>query len=329
MKVEYLIADPSFFTRKNGLRKLAKLEDQIVEYELSKISASKIKPKKLKVATSSGGTQTISSAGLGGRGRQAGFTYEEREKHRPTIVLPSVFKALDDLQSHKIQEEEVIHNQELKEVFEAWGVKPSDFESRIKDLQKDKVFIEFFNARKIKYATADEFKYNPEKIGENSLPRAKCDRVLGEIIGKVYFELLATCKKLSPRAVIGSCSKRFLKNTSKLRIVRYSTSFAGPTYAHFFNIGETLAEYAPFIYDYIAPDIIESVIPFSAPVIIISSSFGIQYWRKRRSKEEVKSTKQISKVLRKKIDEESKEFGMLIPRHNYLPPYLSPSKFVD
>ena len=36
-KVEYLIADPSFFTRKDGLRKLAKLEDQIVEYELSKI----------------------------------------------------------------------------------------------------------------------------------------------------------------------------------------------------------------------------------------------------------------------------------------------------
>ena len=210
MKVEYLIADPSFFTRKDGLRKLAKLEDQIVEYELSKISASKIKPKKLKVATSSGGTQTISSAGLGGRGRQAGFTYEEREKHRPTIVLPSVLKALDNLQKGETNEDdEIKNNQELKEVFKGWGVKPSDFESRIKDLQKDKVFIEFFNVRKIKYATADEFKYNPEKIGENCIFREVFDS-LGKI-GNTIYQQLATCYVNKRNSLIATCNRIFQK----------------------------------------------------------------------------------------------------------------------
>ena len=317
MKVEYLIADPSFFTTKNGLRKLAKLEDQIVEYELSKISASKIKPKKLKVATSSGGTQTISSAGLGGRGRQTGFTYEEREKHRPTIVLPSVFKALDDLQRQKIQEEEVIHNRELKEVFTGWGVKSSDFESRIKDLQKDKMFIEFFNTRKIKYATADEFKYNPEKIGENSLLWDKCVRVLGRVKGAVNFAMLATCKKLSPRAVIGTCSKRFLKNISKLGIVRFSLTWSGPT-AYFFNIGQTLTEYAPTISNYIDPILDEPLLVIAKPVIIYSA-LGIQYMRKLRSKEELEKDKKETEEYRKNIDADCRKNGCIIQSHPQSP----------
>ena len=312
MKVEYLIADPSFFTRKDGLRKLAKLENQIIEYELSETSAYKIKPKKLKVVTSSGGTQTISSTGFGGRGRQPGLTYEEREKHSPIIVLPSVFKALDDLLRHKIQEEEVIHNQELKKVFNGWGVKPSDFESRIKDLQKDKMFIEFFGRKdsKIKYATAAEFKYNPKKIGENSILLDEFVRILGKVKGKVNFEMLATCKKLSPRAVIGTCSKRFLKNTSKLGIVRFSLTMSGPT-AYFFNIGQTLTEYAPTISDYIDPVLTDPLIVIAKPVIIYSAH-GIQYMRKLRSKEELNKDKKETEEHRKNIDADCRKNGSII-----------------
>ena len=105
LQIEYLITDPSFFTAKNGLRKLENLVDNIAEYQLSKLSTSKIKTK---VAATSGGTETISSAGSGGRGSRSGFgsSYAEVKKHRPTIVLPSVLKALEDLQSRKITEKE-------------------------------------------------------------------------------------------------------------------------------------------------------------------------------------------------------------------------------
>ena len=130
------------------------------------------------MSTTSGGTRTISPAGTGSTRNQTGFTYEELEKHRPTLVLSSVLKALDNLQSGKTNEDdEIKNNQELKEVFKAWGVK--DFATRIKDLHHGKELVQFFNENKIKYATENEFKYDPEKIGENCIFRETFDS-LGE-----------------------------------------------------------------------------------------------------------------------------------------------------
>ena len=40
MTIKYLIVDPSFFVRKNGLRKISRLEEKIAKFELSKLSAS-------------------------------------------------------------------------------------------------------------------------------------------------------------------------------------------------------------------------------------------------------------------------------------------------
>ena len=189
LQIKYLIADPSFFTAKNGLRKLENLVDNIAEFQSSKLSTSKIKTK---VAATSGGTETISSTGSGGRGSRSGFgsSYPELEKHRPTIVLPSVLKALEDLQGRKVTVEEIFQDDELKEVFKGWGVKTSAFENRIKELKDDKMFIQFFNVHKIEYATADKFEYDEEKLGTNCIFQDGCKEVFGWAKGKVYFQIL-------------------------------------------------------------------------------------------------------------------------------------------
>jgi len=318
MTIKYLIVDPSFFTAKKGLKKLTKLQNQIAEYELSKTHASKIKSRKLKVSTTSGGTRTISPAGTGSTRNQTGFTYEELEKHRPTLVLSSVLKALDNLQSGKTNEDdEIKNNQELKEVFKAWGVK--DFATRIKDLHHGKELVQFFNENKIKYATENEFKYDPEKIGENCIFREVFDS-LGEI-GNTIYQQLATCYVNKRNSLIATCNRIFQKYISRLGIVRvWSSSTVGLT-AYFFNIGETLTEFAPDIIEYIPPELSAPMVAIAYPVAF-STRRGIQYMRKRRTKQEVEKEKKENFFIKEEIDRECKEKGFLVQAK--FPPQMSP-----
>ena len=99
MSIKYLIVDPSFFVRKNGLRKISRLEEKIAKFELSKLSASNSpNTSRLEVETT-GRTQTISSGTDGGERSHAEFSSKELSRFKPTIVLPDVFRALDELQS--------------------------------------------------------------------------------------------------------------------------------------------------------------------------------------------------------------------------------------
>ena len=134
MTIKYLIVDPSFFVRKNGLKKIPRLEKKIAKFELSKLSTSNSSnTSRLEVETT-GRTQTISSGGAGGARSRAEFSSKELSMCKPTIVLPDALRVLDELQSGKQTVEDVIENPELKQVFKQWGL-GKGFEKRIKELQ--------------------------------------------------------------------------------------------------------------------------------------------------------------------------------------------------
>ena len=316
LQIEYLIADPSFFTAKNGLRKLENLVDNIAEFQSSKLSTSKIKTK---VAATSGGTETISSTGSGGRGSRSGFgsSYPELEKHRPTIVLPSVLKALEDLQGRKVTVEEIFQDDELKEVFKGWGVKTSAFENRIKELKDDKMFIQFFNVHKIEYATADKFEYDEEKIGTNSIHPGGCNEVLGWAKGKVYFQILGVSQssKAKYRSIIAH-GKKFIQDTKKLGIIQYRTIGSRATVStSTFVIDQTKDDFInnmsiDFPIDLALLQSLDIVLPYTGTlgVIIYQGSKLFIHMKKLRTEEKQESTQ-----LKQWIDTVCKEDGMILP----------------
>ena len=61
MTIKYLIVDPSFFVRKNGLSKIPRLEEKIAKFELSKLSSSNSPNTSGLEVETTGRTQTISS----------------------------------------------------------------------------------------------------------------------------------------------------------------------------------------------------------------------------------------------------------------------------
>ena len=316
LQIKYLIADPSFFTAKNGLRKLENLVDNIAEFQSSKLSTSKIKTK---VAATSGGTETISSTGSGGRGSRSGFgsSYPELEKHRPTIVLPSVLKALEDLQGRKVTVEEIFQDDELKEVFKGWGVKTSAFENRIKELKDDKMFIQFFNVHKIEYATADKFEYDEEKIGTNSIHPGGCNEVLGWAKGKVYFQILGVSQssKAKYRSIIAH-GKKFIQDTKKLGIIQYRTIGSRATVStSTFVIDQTKDDFInnmsiDFPIDLALLQSLDIVLPYAGTlgVIIYQGSKLFIHMKKLRAEEKQESTQ-----LKQWIDTVCKEDGMILP----------------
>ena len=271
------------------------------------------------MAATSGGTETISSTGSGGRGSRSGFgsSYPELEKHRPTIVLPSVLKALEDLQGRKVTVEEIFQDDELKEVFKGWGVKTSAFENRIKELKDDKMFIQFFNVHKIEYATADKFEYDEEKIGTNSIHPGGCNEVLGWAKGKVYFQILGVSQssKAKYRSIIAH-GKKFIQDTKKLGIIQYRTIGSRATVStSTFVIDQTKDDFInnmsiDFPIDLALLQSLDIVLPYAGTlgVIIYQGSKLYIHMKKLRAEEKQESTQ-----LKQWIDTVCKEDGMILP----------------
>ena len=332
MTIKYLIVDPSFFVRKNGLRKISRLEEKIAKFELSKLSASNSPNTSGLEVETTGRTQTISSGGAGGARSRAEFSSKELSRFKPTIVLPDALRVLDELQSGKQSVEDVIENPELKQVFKQWG-SGKGFESRIKELHSGKLLVEFFNERKIKYATADEFNYNTKKIGKDSINFEELRERFG-LAAKSFFQMLAVSVKEKPRAIIATCNGKFLKMIAKIQAAKFRSGLIVETGAHsvktyFFNIGETFKDYTAQISDYIPPDLVENadfsdVLTF-VPVISIArgSYLGVQHFRrKRRTREEKERGRLEDERIKREINAQCKEKGFLVQAK--FPPQMSP-----
>ena len=333
MTIKYLIVDPSFFVRKNGLRKISRLEEKIARFELSKLSASNSPNTSGLEVETTGRTQTISSGGAGGARSHAEFSSKELLRFKPTIVLPDALRVLDELQSGKQTVEDVIENPELKQVFKQWG-SGKGFESRIKELHSGKLLVEFFNERKIKYATADEFNYNAQKIGKNSIHRVGLREMFSPAVADVIFQMLAVSVKEKPRAMIATCNGRFLKMIAKIQAAKFRSGLIVETGAisvktYFFNIGETFKDYAAQISDYIPPELVANadfsdVLTF-VPVISIArgSYLGVQHFRrKRRTREEKERGRLEDERIKREINAQCKEKGFLVQAK--FPPQMSP-----
>ncbi len=335
LQIKYLIADPSFFVRKNGLRKISRLEEKIARFELSKLSASNSPNTSGLEVETTGRTQTISSGGAGGARSRAEFSSKELSMCKPTIVLPDALRVLDELQSGKQTVEDVIENPELKQVFKQWGL-GKGFEKRIKELHSGKLLVEFFNERKIKYATADEFNYNPQKIGKDSIHRVGLREMFSSApaVADVIFQMLAVSVKERPRAIIATCNGRFLKMITKIQAAKFRSGLVLETGAisvktYFFNIGETFKDYAAQISDYIPPELVANadfsdVLTF-VPVISIArgSYLGVQHFRrKRRTREEKERGRLEDERIKREINAQCKEKGFLVQAK--FPPQMSP-----
>ena len=159
-----------------------------------------------------------------------------------------MFRALDELQSGKQTVNGVIENPELKQVFKQWGL-GKGFERRIKELHSGKLLVEFFNGRTIKYATADEFNYNAQKIGKNSIHPVGLREMFSPAVADVIFQMLAVSVKEKPRAIIATCNGKFLKMIAKIQAAKFRSGLVLETGAisvktYFLNIGETFKDYA-------------------------------------------------------------------------------------
>ena len=328
MTIKYLIVDPSFFVRKNGLNKIPRLEEKIAKFELSKLSSSNFPNTSGLEVETTGRTQTISSGGAGGARSRAEFSSKEISRCKPTIVLPDALRVLDELQSGKQTVNGVIENPELKQVFKQWGL-GKGFEKRIKELHSGKLLVEFFNERKIKYATADEFNYNAQKIGKNSIHRVGLREMFSPAVADVIFQMLAVSVKEKPRAIIATYGERFSRKIAKIQAAKFrigliaeGSSIGVKTY--FFNISETFRDYAGQISDYIPPELVENadftdVLTFVPLMSIARGSYlGVQHFRKKRRTREEKERGRLEDIrIKREIDTQCINEGFLVTMNPY------------
>ena len=133
--------------------------------------------------------------------------------------------------------------------------------------------------------------------------------------------MLATCFVEKPVALIATCNRKFQKYISRLNIVRVWLIPTTGLTTYFFNIGETLTDFAPQIIEYIPADLVVPMVAIAYPVAF-STRRGIQYMRKQRTKEEVEKDKKENFVIKEEIDRECKEKGFLVQAK--VPPQMSP-----